>query len=114
MFPTPWSVLVHRYTLGAPDAHNNPLETWTPDVVPTRVQGVAPGAQNDESVQPGRDVSEVAWTVYAPAGTLVGARDRIEWQGDLYFVNGEPRDYTHGPFRNFGQGVVIELRRTEG
>ena len=113
-FPTPHAIRVHRYTLGAPDAHNNPLETWTPDAVPTRVQGVAPGAQNDESVQPGRDVSEVAWTVYAPAGTLVGARDRIEWQGDLYHVNGEPRDYTQGPFRNFGQGVVIELRRTEG
>ena len=112
-FPTPWSVLVHRYQAGAMDAHNNPLETWTPDAVPTRVQCVAPGAQNDESVQPGRDVSDVSWTVYAPTGTLVGARDRIEWQGDLYHVNGEPRDYTFGPFGPFG-GVVIELRRTEG
>ena len=112
MFPTPWSVLVHRYTLGAPDAHNNPTESWVPDAQPTRVQGVAPGAQG-ESVQPGRDVSDVSWTVYAPAGTLVGARDRIEWQGELYHANGEPRDYTRGPFGRFG-GVVIELRRTEG
>lgn len=113
-FPAPWSVLVHRYTLGTPDAHNNPTESWVPDAKPTPVHGVAPGAQNDESVQPGRDVSEVAWTVYAPAGTLVGARDRIEWLGDVYAVNGEPRDYTRGPWRNFGEGVVIELRRTEG
>ena len=113
MFPTPWSVLVHRYTLGAPDAHNNPTESWVPDAQRTPVHGVAPGAQNDESVQPGRDVSDVSWTVYAPAGTTVGPRDRIEWQGDLYFVNGEPRDYTFGPFGRLG-GVVIELRRTEG
>ena len=113
-FPTPHAIRVHRYQVGALDAHNNPVESWVPDVALTAVQGVAPGAQNDESVQPGRDVSEVAWTVYAPAGTLVGARDRVEWLGDVYAVDGEPRDYTRGPWRNFGEGVVIELRRTEG
>ena len=112
MIPTPQSITVHRYTLGAPDAHNNSTESWVPDAKPTPVHGVAPGAQN-ESVQPGRDVSDVSWTVYATTGTAVGPRDRIEWQGDLYHVNGKPRDYTFGPFSRFG-GVVIELRRTEG
>ena len=113
MFPTPWSVLVHRYTLGAPDAHNNPTESWVPDTQPTRVQGVAPGAQN-EGVQPGRDVSDVSWTVYAPAGTLVAARDRIEWQGETYLVYGEPADWSRGPWTHPAAGVVIELMRWEG
>ena len=112
MIPTPQSVTVHRYTLGAADAHGNAAESWVADVAPTLVHAVAPGA-SAEALQTGRDVSKVAWTVYAPTGTVVAARDRIEWQGDLYHVDGEPRDYTHGPFGRFG-GVVLELRRTEG
>ena len=112
MIPTPQSITVHRYTLGAPDAHGNAAESWVADVAPTLVHAVAPGA-SAEALQTGRDVSKVAWTVYAPTGTVVAARDRIVWRGDLYFVNGEPRDYTFGPFGRFG-GVVIELRRTEG
>ena len=112
MIPTPQSITVHRYTLGAADAHGNAAESWVADVAPTLVHAVAPGA-SAEALQTGRDVSRVAWTVYAPTGTVVAARDRIVWRGDLYFVNGEPRDYTFGPFGRFG-GVVIELRRTEG
>ena len=111
MFPTPFTLGHRVHSLGALDAHNNAVDAWA-DPVPILVHGVAPGA-SQEAVAAGRDVSSVAWTVYAPAGTLLGARDRVEWQGDLYFVNGEPRDYTFGPFGPFG-GVVIELRRTEG
>ena len=48
------------------------------------------------------------------AAVVTGPYPRYRiWQGDLYFVSGEPRDYTFGPFGRFG-GVVIELRRTEG
>lgn len=113
MFATPHSVTVHRYTLGDADAHGNPVESWVPDATATPVHAVAPGASLD-AIQSGRDVSEVLWTVYAPAGTAVGPRDRIAWLGEVYHVNGEPRDFTHGPWVNPAAGVVIELRRTEG
>ena len=38
----------------------------------------------------------------------------VEWLGEVYFVNGDPRDYTRGPWPSSVAGVVFELRRTEG
>ena len=112
MFPTPFT-LGHRVrSLGALDAHNNAVDAWA-DPVPILVHGVAPGA-SQEAVAAGRDVSSVAWTVYAPAGTVVGRRDRIVWQGVEYAVQGEPADWSHGPWPFPGAGVVIELTAWEG
>ena len=113
MIPTPQSVTIHRYTLGAADAHGNAAESWVADAAPTLVHAVAPGASL-EAHQTGRDVSQVAWTVYAPQGAAVAARDRIEWQGETYLVYGEPADWSRGPWIHPAAGVVIELRRTEG
>ena len=113
MIPTPQSVTVHRYALGAADAHGNAAESWVADVAPTLVHAVAPGA-SAEALQTGRDVSKVAWTVYAPAGTVVAARDRIVWRGETYLVHGEPADYGHGPWVDEAAGIVIELQRWEG
>ena len=113
MIPTPQSITVHRYTLGSADAHGNAAESWVADAAPTLVHAVAPGA-SAEALQTGRDVSQVAWTVYAPQGTVLAARDRVVWQGETYHVNGNPPDYAHGPWANPAAGVVIELRRTEG
>lgn len=113
MIPAPQSITVHRYTLGAADAHRNAAESWVADAAPTLVHAVAPGA-SAEALQTGRDVSQVAWTVYAPAGTPVAARDRIEWQGETYLVYGEPADWSRGPWTHPAAGVVIELMRWEG
>lgn len=113
MIPTPQSVTIHRYTLGAADAHGNAAESWVADVAPTLVHAVAPGA-SAESLQTGRDVSQVAWTVYAPQGTVLAARDRVVWQGETYLVYGEPADWSRGPWTHPAAGVVIELMRWEG
>ena len=83
MIPTPQSVTIHRYTLGTADAHGNAAESWVADAAPTLVHAVAPGA-SAEALQTGRDVSQVAWTVYAPQGVSVAARDRIVWRGATY------------------------------
>lgn len=112
MIPTPQSVTIHRYTLGTADAHGNAAESWVADAAPTLVHAVAPGA-SAEALQTGRDVSQVAWTVYAPQGVSVAARDRIVWRGATYLVHGEAADYGHGPWSHPSAGVVIELKRWE-
>lgn len=112
MIPAAQPVTIHRHSLGAVDAHNNPADVWTA-ATPILVHGVAPGA-SQEALQAGRDVSRVAWTVYAPAGVSVAARDRVAWLGITYEVLGDSLDWSHGPWANPAAGVVFELGRSEG
>ena len=79
MIPTPYTVGHRVHSESGLDAHNNAVDAWAAPA-PLQVHAVAPGA-SVEAVRAGRDVSAVLWTVYAPAGTVVGSRDRIMWQG---------------------------------
>lgn len=112
MIPTPYTVGHRVHSESGLDAHNNAVDAWAAPV-PLQVHAVAPGA-SVEAVRAGRDVSAVLWTVYAPAGTVVGSRDRIMWQGVEYAVQGQPADWTHGPWVNPAAGVTIELAAWEG
>lgn len=110
-FPTPHVVGVRAFQSGVTDAHGNPVESWAAPVdVP--VHGLSPGS--DEPHSTNRDLSIISWTVYAPAGTAVGPRDRVVVSGREYTVEGEVRDWTRGPWRASFAGVVFELRRAEG
>lgn len=112
MIPAPHSITVKRQQLGAVDAHGNPTVTYsTPETI--AVHGIAPGA-SAESVAAGRNVDSVAWTVYAPAGTVIAAADVVTVAGVDYEVNGDSLDWTRGPWPNAAAGVVIELRRRSG
>ena len=112
MIPTPYTVGHRVHSESGLDAHNNAVDAWAAPA-PLQVHAVAPGA-SVEAVRAGRDVSAVLWTVYAPAGTVVGSRDRIMWQGVEYAVQGQPDDWTHGPWVNPTAGVTIELAAWEG
>ena len=114
--PTPHTLSVRQYVEGATDAHGNPVDDWA-DPVAWLVHGVAPGA-SEEPRKPNRDLSEVLWTVYAPATGLVpGVRDQVllPWVEGVWFdVNGAPDDWSKGPWQFPAAGVVVELRRAEG
>ena len=112
MIPTPYSIAVKRWQAGALDAHGNPAATYSAPE-PIAVHGIAPGP-SAESVAAGRNIDGVAWTVYAPAGTVVGARDVVIVGGVDYEAVGDSLDWTRGPWANSAAGVVIELRKRSG
>ena len=118
--PTPHTLSVRQYVEGATDAHGNPVDDWA-DPVEWPVHGVAPGA-SEEPRKPNRDLSEVLWTVYAPANELApGYRGQVSlpWEdvgGEplWYDAEGVPDDWSKGPWLFPDAGVVVELRRAEG
>lgn len=104
---------VRRLTSGAEDAHGNAARTFAAPVE-WEVWGVAPGGMA-EPYYPNRDLSDIAWTVFAPASDDVPTgRDRVDFEGETYEVNGDPKDWTHGPWEHPAAGVVVELKRAEG
>lgn len=110
--PTPHALGLRKFTPGVKDERGNTIDAWG-DPVTIRVHGVAPGAM-DEPGSAARDLSLIAWTVYAPAGHGIAARDLIVLNGREYRINGEPRDWTMGPWDMPIAGSVIELTRAEG
>lgn len=113
MIPTPYTLLVRRYWQSAErDAHGNPLSGHgEPEAM--RVHGIAPGA-SAESVAAGRRADEVVWTIYAPAGATLDARDLVLIGDDEYHLDGDSLDWTRGPWANPAAGVVFELKRKGG
>lgn len=113
MIPTPHAVSVRRWVPGGtPNPHGYSEGSHGP-AEPLPVHALAPGA-SEEARQSGRDVSEVAWTVYAPAGTVIGSEDLVTVGADEFEVVGDSLDWTRGPWPNAAAGVVFELKRQEG
>lgn len=113
MIPTPYSLTVRPFLAGVTDDYGNPVNAWGSSRS-WQVHAVAPGAM-EEPGQTNRDLSVVAFTVYAPASdALPGVRDLVTVDGVDYAVNGTPKDWTRGPWANPAAGVVVELRRVEG
>lgn len=103
---------VRTYTPGANDAHGNPVDDWgEPHLV--NVFAVAPRYASFEPFMTRRSVVVVGLTVLAPYGVAIGPRDRVTVHGIEYEVEGEPGDYTHGPF-GYVPGIEIALKRVEG
>ena len=109
--PTPYVLQFVRRVVGAVDNMGNPAESWD---TPTDwvVHGWRPGPSL-ESVQQGREPSNVALTVYAPTAPFTG-RDRVQVAGELFDVVGDPMDWTTGPFANPVAGFEVQLKRMEG
>ena len=104
---------VRPFVADATDAHGNPTPSWG-TVRDWDVRGYGPGGI-EEPYRPNRDLSVIAWTVYADADdNLPGPRDLVVLDGRECEVNGEPHDWTHGPYTNMWAGAVVELTRAEG
>lgn len=74
---------------------------------------VAPGATAD-LIAAGRSGASVAATLYAPAGADIDpTTDQIEWNGDVYEIDGVPSSWTDG-FTGLGAGTVVALTRAVG
>lgn len=113
-FPLPYQLGVMRYVLGLPDRYGNHEDTWELDPKPWLVHGYwTPGGE--EPWRAGRDLSNVVWSVLAPATPdAPGDRDRIIIGGVEYEIDGKPGDYSHGPWSMPFAGLVYDLKLSEG
>lgn len=112
MLPTPYTVVVRRWSAGQPDAHGVAAGVWSAgDEV--RVHAVA--YESEELVDgQRRDASTARLTFYCPAGVRVSARDRVLWGTEVFEVDGDSADWTHGPWQNSAAGVVFRARKVAG
>lgn len=110
--PTPYTVGHRRWVEGEENPHGY-TEGHHGDAVDLAVHAIAPGP-SQESIAAGRNPTEIAWTIYAPAGTTANSADLFVVDGLEYEVDGMPRDYTRGPWPNPVAGVTIELKRQGG
>lgn len=115
MFPTPYTLTVRRWLPdGVPNPHGY-VEAAYGDPETFKAHAIAPGSMPEaETTSAGRDMSEILWTVYAPAGTSIHSKDLVTFNGTEYEVDGDPRDYGYSPFSNSVGGVTIALKKQEG
>lgn len=106
------TLTLRTYTEAGLDDFGNPVRTWVER--PWIVTGMAPGAIQDP-MQPNREASIVAWTVYAEkSATPPTDADQVLVDGAWLPVNGRPADWTRGPYGVDPGGLVVELRRADG
>lgn len=112
--PTPWVVehlQIDRTTTQYDDLGNE-VKVFKPPVT-RRVYGWAPPRAGLETQTVGVTTSVVDLVVYSPPlDYTIDTADRFRVNGKTYEVEGEPGDYSHGPF-GFEGGVTINLRRAE-
>lgn len=111
--PTPWTVGVRRHVEGAVDRYGNVGESWGP-VEPWPVHGWSTAsAEPWTASRP--NLLEVDLVLYAPpTADAPTARDVVVIDGAEYRVEGEPQDWTRGPWPHPSAGLVYALKRTEG
>ena len=112
MIPSPYTLTIRVRTEGAKDAFGNVTVTWPERE--WRVRSVAPGAMADPS-DPNRDLGSIAYTIHADADSGPPSRlDEVVVDGEPYAVDGDPADWTRGPWPNPVAGVIVLLTRSEG
>lgn len=107
---TPHTIGHRAYQAGAKDAHGNPVDTWA---APVTVNVYAIYPRYAQEPEPDRPLVVVGLAVLAPPTVQIGPRDRVVIDGEEWDVEGDPGDWTRGPW-DYAPGVEIVLKRAEG
>jgi hypothetical protein len=70
------------------DSYNNRVRDWA-HATRTAVRAVVDGTVSTEATD-GKDQTATLYRIYLPPGTAVTAQDRMEWNGLVLEINGEP------------------------
>lgn len=113
MIPSPHTIQVRRWTAGAEDVMGNASEgLGAPE--PWQVRSIDP-VSNREPGADHRDLAEIAYTIHADKSAQVPTyRDVVIINGKEHPVDGEPDDWTNGPWTNPAAGVTVWVKRVEG
>lgn len=102
MFPLAVEIIVHRWVDAGRDAYGNPRAGYAPPE-PVRVFGVVVGGL-EEPTQYHPEAAEYALTVYAPVEAGLTDRDRVEYDGGVFEIDGRPGCWDANPW--FSPGLV--------
>lgn len=102
---------VEPYTPGV-DSHNRAVDAWG-EPVTVAVFGWGPSSSSQD-ISGNREPITSVLEVYAPAGTATYPKDRWTLQGSIWLQDGEPLDYTNGPFGSRVAGVVVRVQKVRG
>ena len=107
-FPLTVQIAVRRYRAGGRDAYGNPTLGYTP---PETVEVFAVAAGGVEyPTQSHPEAAEHTLKVYAPAELGIGDRDRIDYLGQTFEVDGRPGNWDANPWWQPG---LVEVRCKE-
>ena len=88
-------------------------EDWTsPTEVAIDGVGVEP-RPSQEPTQDARNAVVSGYTLYMPAGTVIGAQNRVRVRGEVFQVVGDAADWRN-PFTGWAPGVVVQTSRQVG
>lgn len=113
VFPELLTVGLHVYAEDVADDWGDPEPSWANPITRTVYGWASPSLT--ETVDAGRNPTEIALEVYASTASLgdVHEGDRMTVNGELYEVDGGAQNYDFGPF-GFAPGVRVNLKRVEG
>jgi hypothetical protein len=101
--------LIRRTPSGTLDEYNNDVLAETRVTVYNCV--FVPAGSFENTVL--QDQVSTTDTIFMPAGTVVTALDAIEYDGDVYEINGEPSAWT-SPFSGRVSPIRINVSRISG
>ena len=97
---------------GTTTSRGSTVYDWEHPVSSTDIAGCSVQPASTGLSQDGRVLGIYdGWTAYIPDGTDVKAGDHIEFEGETYAINGEPRKWT-GPSKT--SHIQLNLVRWEG
>lgn len=85
-FATDTVTIVHAELVS--DSYNNRIRDWA-HVTRTPVRAVVDETVSSEATD-GKDQTDTVYRIYLPPSTAVTAQDRLEWDGLVLEVSGEP------------------------
>lgn len=97
------------------DPYSDDLEQsweWSPTEVVVPGCGIEP-RPSSEPTQDARNSVVSGFTLYMPAGTVIGPQNRVIVRGNTYSVEGEAAEWV-SPFTGWNPGVVVQVERVEG
>ena len=113
MLPSFANQSIVRIRPGTTTSRGSTVPDWSSDkVTKLTISGCSIQPASTSLSQDGRILGIYdGWTAYIPDGSDVKAGDHIEFEGETYEINGEPRAWT-GPMRT--SHIQLNLVRWEG
>ena len=111
MLPSFCNQSIVRIRPGTKTARGSDIPDWTKADRLT-INGCSVQPASTSLSQDGRVLGiNEQWTAYLPEGSDVKAGDRIEFEGKVYTINGDPKEWT-APFTR--SNMQLNLTRWEG
>lgn len=113
MLPSFCKQVIIRIRPGEKTSRGSTIPDWSADKVDRlKIEGCSVQPTATSLSMDGRVMGiNEQWTAYLPEGSDVKAGDRIEFEGKIYVINGDPKEWT-APFTR--SNIQLNLTRWEG